>query len=464
MGLRWTITSLLAVSVIMYSSASADDADSDNAKLQGTWKATSAISDGKKVEEPTLGEFTFSGDSFVMKGKRTLRGKFNLDSSKTPKHIDLNFTGENGAVVPSKAIYTIDGNTLTLCEADVGQPRPNEFKSVAGSKDSLIVLVKAQPQSAELKVLGQYVGDWTSEVTSKPTVFTPKEIKYRTSNHAEFVLDGRFLNHIEINQPVGNPKKVTKALVISTYDSQSRKYITWFFQSSGLVGKWTGEWNPTDKALVLSGGSTGVLASNGRFREVFPNESTINGTLSYTGNDGRTMFEMVWTRKRQAGIAGKPTRKQWSEIGTPIEPIPDEVKRLAPLVGTWDSEYVFRVPQRPAVKGVISDEWSLDGRFIMRRETVGDTKSIAMIGWDNNKRAYQLARAISSGRTNEAIGQWSETTRSFVWDWKVDDDSEGVTSVSTWRLVGNDAIQIHVVRERGKDVLLDLTIKLEQRK
>lgn len=315
----------------------------------------------------------------------------------------------------------------------------------------------------ELKVLRQYVGDWTSDVTSKPAVWTPDEKKYKTSNHAEFILDDWFLQHIEVNHVVGDPEKVTKALMISTYDSPSEKYVTWFFQSSGVLGKWTGKWDANGKALKLTDIDP-PLNTTAKFTEAFPDDSTINGTLSYTGNDGQKMFDMVWTRKRQAGVAGKPLREQWAEIGTPIKPIPAEVKRLKPLVGTWDSEYVFRVPQRPTATGVISDEWSLDGRFIMRRETVGDTNSIAMIGWDDTKRAYRTTRAISNGRTNEAVGQWDDATRSLVWDWKMPDESEGVTAVATWRLVGSDAIQLHVVHEKGDDVFLDLTIKMKRRK
>ena len=34
------------------------------------------------------------------------------------------------------------------------------------------------------------------------------------------------------------------------------------------------------------------------------NKSTINGTLVFTADDGKTLFDMVWTRKRQAGVAG----------------------------------------------------------------------------------------------------------------------------------------------------------------
>jgi hypothetical protein len=319
---------------------------------------------------------------------------------------------------------------------------------------------KAKPK--ELDILSQYVGDWTSDVTSNPAVWTPEEMNFRTSNHAEFILDGWFLKHIEVNHVVGDPSKVTKSLFLGTFDPKSRKYVTWGFQSTGIIGQWTGTWDDSSKTLTnVSGepppGTTGI------FKEAFPDDSTINGTLVFTDNDGRTTLDMMWTRTRKKGSAPNLLREQWTKIGTPIQPIPDEVKRLEPLVGTWDSEYVFRVPQRPDAKGVISDEWSLDGRFIMRRETVGSIKSIAMIGWDDNKRAYRIARGVSNGSTNEAVGQWNDATRSLVWNWKVADDSEGVTSLATWRLVGNKSIQIHVVHEKENDVLLDLTIKMERR-
>ena len=85
--------------------------------------------------------------------------------------------------------------------------------------------------------------------------------------------------------------------------------------------------------------------TTGKFSEAFPNKSTINGTLIFTADDGKTLFDMVWTRKRQAGVAGQPLRERWAKIGTPIEPIPAEVKKLDGFVGEWDSKFI----QRPSV-------------------------------------------------------------------------------------------------------------------
>jgi hypothetical protein len=42
-------------------------------------------------------------------------------------------------------------------------------------------LLAEQPpeEPKELEPLGQYVGNWTSEVTSRPAVWTPKEVRLR---------------------------------------------------------------------------------------------------------------------------------------------------------------------------------------------------------------------------------------------------------------------------------------------
>lgn len=98
----------------------------------------------------------------------------------------------------------------------------------------------AQPPNEkprELVRIGRYVGDWSTDVTSKPAEWTPREIKYRCANHAEMIFDGWFLQHLEVNQIVGAPEQVTKAIWFQTFDKTSKKYVTWWFQSSGMMGQ-----------------------------------------------------------------------------------------------------------------------------------------------------------------------------------------------------------------------------------
>ena len=318
----------------------------------------------------------------------------------------------------------------------------------------------------ELEILGQYVGDWTSDVTGKPAVWTPEEKKFKTSNHAEFVLDGWFLHHIEVTHEVGNPKQVGKSLFIWTFDPKSKRYVEWLFQSSGVIGKWVGTWNPRDKSLTATSPDLPPMTS-GKFVEAFPNESTINGTLVFTGNDGKTLFDMVWTRKRQAGIGGKPTRQQWSEVGRSIEPIPDQIKKLQPFIGEWDSDFI----QRPSVvspkdgtsKGRMTAKWILDGRFLFGTTEVGNHKSNWIMGYDTNKNAYRYIRFTNTGLIVESTGQWSEETRSFFWE--LVNAPSGITRTYTSRIVGSDAIHAHILaKKKDGTVQMDLTIRSTRRK
>jgi hypothetical protein len=124
--------------------------------------------------------------------------------------------------------------------------------AISGLMLSSAVAQQPPEKPKELKVLRQYVGNWTSDVTSKPAVWNPEEEKYKTSNHAEFVLDDWFLHHIEVNHVVGEPNKLTKSLFLWTYDSNSRKYIQCVFQSTGFMGKWTGTWSAKEKTLTTT--------------------------------------------------------------------------------------------------------------------------------------------------------------------------------------------------------------------
>ena len=146
-----------------------------------------------------------------------------------------------------------------------------------------------------------------------------------------------------------------------------KKYVGWSFFSSGIIGKATGTWDVASKTSKNVNVEVPPNTTS-RFTETFPNENTINGTLVFTSNDGRKLFDMVWTRKRQAGVAAQPTRKQWDEIGTPIEPIPAEVKKLDGYIGEWDSEFIRRPsvvsPNGGTSKGKITAQWILDGRFL----------------------------------------------------------------------------------------------------
>ncbi len=193
----------------------------------------------------------------------------------------------------------------------------------------------------ELEALGRYVGDWTTDVTSKPAEWAPHETKYRCANHAEMILNGWFLQHIEVSHIVGEPDQVTKTVWFQTFDATSKKYVTWWFSSTGIITHSTGTWDAASQTFNLTDVEP-PLGTTHRFAERFRNEETHEGSLAFTGNGGRKMFEVVWTRKRQAGIAGKPLAEHWAAIGAPIQPIPYEVKKLDVFLGEREVEFTHR--------------------------------------------------------------------------------------------------------------------------
>jgi hypothetical protein len=318
----------------------------------------------------------------------------------------------------------------------------------------------------ELDVLRNYAGDWSSEVTSKPAAWTPEEVKYQTSNHAEFVLDGWFHLHIEVNHVVGDPEKVTKALMISTFDPQAAKYVTWFFQSSGIMNRSLGEWSPERKTLTLIPVEPPPNTS-GKFAETFPGDSVINGTLAYTGDDGRTMFEMAWTRTRQKGLVPNPLREQWATIGTPIQPTPPEVQKLDVFLGERDVEFIHRPsivsPQGSTAKGTTSGQWTLDGRFLLGQTKLSSFESTWVMGYDANRKAYRYVLFGSNGRMEENVGQWNEAER--VFEWQLVNGPPGFTRTSITRRLDDHTLESRSVTKNGEGkVQMDLTIKGTRRK
>ncbi len=110
----------------------------DQAKFQGSWRVQSLVVGGQTVKDTNV-VLTFAGDRLTRKaGDAMAEATFKLDPAKDPKTID--FRPEGGATV--LGIYKLDGDTLTMC---VGEERPAQFASVAGSKTGLMVLKREKP-------------------------------------------------------------------------------------------------------------------------------------------------------------------------------------------------------------------------------------------------------------------------------------------------------------------------------
>jgi uncharacterized protein (TIGR03067 family) len=130
--------------------AFAQPAEEPHQKLHGTWAATQAERDGKPADDVVGHRLSFTGNRFQIKskdGKSLYAGTIRVDPSAKPAAID--FAHTQGALKGRawKGIYTLDGDTLTICDnaPNLDKGRPAEFEAKSGSGYVLVTFKRAKP-------------------------------------------------------------------------------------------------------------------------------------------------------------------------------------------------------------------------------------------------------------------------------------------------------------------------------
>src|SRR5262245_2300354 len=107
---------------------------SDLDKLQGTWHITALETGGTKMPDPADATVMLEGRTFKSVGMGApFEGTVELDETKTPRTIDLVFSGGHAKGIRNVGIYRIDKDGWTLCLATEGRKRPATFATKAGT-------------------------------------------------------------------------------------------------------------------------------------------------------------------------------------------------------------------------------------------------------------------------------------------------------------------------------------------
>jgi len=107
-----------------------DDETDDKDKIQGEWSLVSMETSGRKMDEEAIkkSKLEVKNNEWVSTANgRELTRTYKLDSSKSPKQIDL-VSKQEDKKVTWLAIYKIDGDALTFCWPAPGAERPKELK------------------------------------------------------------------------------------------------------------------------------------------------------------------------------------------------------------------------------------------------------------------------------------------------------------------------------------------------
>lgn len=133
---------LLLVNSFSHGQEKVKSAD-DQKLLQGTWKAIALETNGRPSPESTYSStiVTIEGDRVVLKekGHPATTMNFKLNSSKSPREIDLSVPDgpRKGDVLP--AIYELKGDDLKLV-IRIGKGRPTEFRTRPGDDTEMFTL------------------------------------------------------------------------------------------------------------------------------------------------------------------------------------------------------------------------------------------------------------------------------------------------------------------------------------
>ena len=132
----------------------ADAVREETRKFQGTWRQIGCEADGVANPPDDCGSeplTTFTSDTFVVthpNGSVVIKGIFALDPTQDPKAIDYTDTFGADAGKTFLAIYSLEGDQLTFCAADVGMYRPKVFQTRIGDTLRIHQRVTGAPNSS----------------------------------------------------------------------------------------------------------------------------------------------------------------------------------------------------------------------------------------------------------------------------------------------------------------------------
>lgn len=147
--MRMNVVAGAVVCVVAVGAALAGDDAAERKKLEGSWKAVSGRLGGKELSKKQLVSHEFKGDKVVL-GNDVGEFEFTLNPDKKPKEIDVKGRyNVKGQFVPDakgpgkKGIYELKDDTLTVCFAPPGKPRPTKFEAPEGA-DTLVFVLKRE--------------------------------------------------------------------------------------------------------------------------------------------------------------------------------------------------------------------------------------------------------------------------------------------------------------------------------
>jgi uncharacterized protein (TIGR03067 family) len=115
--------------------------EGDAARIQGRWTVVAVEEDGRQRAVTKADVLVITGDTITeMIDGRPQGVGYRLGPAKEPKAIDIGLPAGLRRCALIRAIYTLEGDALTICYDLDGEPRPTEFTARKGSHQGLMTL------------------------------------------------------------------------------------------------------------------------------------------------------------------------------------------------------------------------------------------------------------------------------------------------------------------------------------
>lgn len=123
--------SLFVVCFLLSVQPAEDTVRRELARIEGEWTMVSAERDGQPPPKNliTNARRTCKGDvtTVMVNGQLFMKATFTVDPTKSPRTIDYRVTDGYNQGATQYGIYELDSETLKICFADPGKPRPSDF-------------------------------------------------------------------------------------------------------------------------------------------------------------------------------------------------------------------------------------------------------------------------------------------------------------------------------------------------
>jgi uncharacterized protein (TIGR03067 family) len=140
---------LLATAAIADDKPARPGAKPDALGIRGNWEIESWQEGGVDAAVVAGMRFRITADKLIVQKDKqdAMAMQYTLDESKTPKAMDTTHELDPGKPIEQLAVYSLEGDKLTICLAPAGAARPTKLTSDKGDKFSRFVLKRAKPDA-----------------------------------------------------------------------------------------------------------------------------------------------------------------------------------------------------------------------------------------------------------------------------------------------------------------------------